>query len=70
MILTKNGVHGLHPHMFRHSCATHLLMRVGPYTTFGHQSLSTTQRYTHKHKRSDKEYRKSHPRAQGDSKSQ
>jgi len=41
----------VHPHMFRHSCATHLLERGVGIADIGalldHKNLNTTARYTH-----------------------
>jgi site-specific recombinase XerD len=62
----------LHPHMMRHSFATHMLEQGADIRTvqeiLGHASLATTQKYTHLDIQAIvKAYRKAHPRQKEES---
>jgi integrase/recombinase XerC len=70
----KQGIHrNVHPHMLRHSFASHVLQSSGDLRAvqemLGHASIATTQVYTHlDFQHLAKAYDAAHPRAKRKSK--
>ena len=70
-LAVKQGLPPIHPHMLRHSFATHMLESSGDLRTIqellGHSSLSSTQIYTKlDYQQLVKIYDRSHPRAKNE----
>jgi integrase/recombinase XerC len=69
MVAARQGISAnIHPHMLRHSFASHLLQSSGDLRAvqemLGHASISTTQVYTHlDFQHLSKVYDAAHPRA-------
>lgn len=63
----KNGIFGLHPHMLRHTCATHVLMGKMKLPSIqkllGHTSIAATERYLHTASDAFREIQSQHPLA-------
>jgi integrase/recombinase XerC len=70
-LLEHTGINKYNPHIFRHSFATHMLDNGADIRAvkdiLGHESLATTQHYTHLSVQKLKQaYKSAHPRAESD----